>query len=133
MTSRQDTSDNPFADPAAVLETGRTPNHQPDPATIETSALSEYNPFGTDYHSLDGQISSHPGLPPPYSAFEAQRATEELERRQKMLDAKAAELAQREEQYRLAAQSRLAESGELVFLLLTHIIPCWDIALLVAA
>ncbi|VDP83293.1 unnamed protein product [Echinostoma caproni] len=75
---------------------------------VESSALGDYNPFESRETTLTGNISSAPGYPPAYSPAEAQLlTTAELERRQRELDAKAAELARREEeQNRLAAQAQ---------------------------
>ncbi|TPP66003.1 Secretory carrier-associated membrane protein 3, partial [Fasciola gigantica] len=95
-------------------------NQAPQPSDftrVESSALGDYNPFESREENLTGIISAAPGFPPPYSPAEAQiLTTAELERRQRELDAKAAELARREEeQNRLAAEAHLRGygSGEL--------------------
>nr|QQY02594.1 secretory carrier-associated membrane protein 1 [Cryptocotyle lingua] len=113
MTS-YDAIENPFSDPAAAVTTQNTSEASGATNTrIQTDALGDYNPFEHDATNLTGTIAPNPDFPPPYSSLEAQRlTTAELERRQKELDAKAAELARREEeQNRLAEQARRAGSG----------------------
>ncbi|TGZ46071.1 hypothetical protein CRM22_011151 [Opisthorchis felineus] len=109
MMASDDAVENPFNDPVERLTT-QTPSEATASTTsrIQTGALGDYNPFERDTSTLTGTIASNPDFPPPYSSLEAQRlTTTELERRQKELDAKAAELARREaEQNRLAEQVR---------------------------
>lgn len=114
MMASDDAVENPFNDPVERLTT-QTPSEATASVNsrIQTGALGDYNPFERDTSTLIGTIASNPDFPPPYSSLEAQRlTTTELERRQKELDAKAAELARREaEQNRLAEQVRQGSQG----------------------
>ncbi|KAA3676877.1 secretory carrier-associated membrane protein [Paragonimus westermani] len=103
----------PFGDPARTLKSMEPGNIGADTSRIETAALGDYNPFAADDTHLTGQIVPNSNFLPSYSSVEAQRlTTAELERRQKELDAKAAELARREEeQNRLAEQARRGGLG----------------------
>ncbi|KAH8877427.1 Secretory carrier-associated membrane protein isoform 3 [Schistosoma japonicum] len=89
--------ENPFADPVARL----TPTQSHDNSQVsrvDTGALDKYNPFEA---SSDAKQDITNPRAPPYSAIQAQKiTTAELERRQRELDAKAAELARREEEQR---------------------------------
>ncbi|THD22236.1 Secretory carrier-associated membrane protein [Fasciola hepatica] len=103
----------PFADPAITTQSEHQAPQPSDFTRVESSALGDYNPFESREENLTGTISAAPGFPPSYSPAEAQiLTTAELERRQRELDAKAAELARREEeQNRLAAEAHLRGYG----------------------
>ncbi|KAA0186273.1 Secretory carrier-associated membrane protein [Fasciolopsis buskii] len=113
MSSNFEELDGPFADPATTTRADHQPSQSWNLPEVESSALGDYNPFESREEKLTGTISSGPGFPPTYSSAEAKiLTTAELERRQRELDAKAAELARREEeQNRLAAQAQLRGFG----------------------
>ncbi|CAH8523001.1 unnamed protein product [Heterobilharzia americana] len=100
--------ENPFADPVTKLPSTQLRDTESTQVShIDTGALDKYNPFETSGNiQQDGHPSSFMA-PSPYSAVQAQKiTTAELERRQRELDAKAAELARREEEQRIKEQSR---------------------------
>nr|CAH8846492.1 unnamed protein product [Trichobilharzia regenti] len=102
--------ENPFADPVAKLtSTQSRDNENAQVSHIDTAALDKYNPFEVTGNLQQDEHLSNFTAPPSYSSTQAQRiTTAELERRQRELDAKAAELARREEEQRLKEQSRFA-------------------------
>ncbi|CAH8846994.1 unnamed protein product [Trichobilharzia szidati] len=102
--------ENPFADPVTKLtSTQSRDNENFQVSHIDTAALDKYNPFEVTGNLQQDEHLSNFTAPPSYSATQAQRiTTAELERRQRELDAKAAELARREEEQRLKEQSRFA-------------------------
>ncbi|KAF6772366.1 hypothetical protein AHF37_08687 [Paragonimus kellicotti] len=113
MAAPPGAGESPFGDPAETLKSMGSGNPGTDTSRIETAALGDYNPFAADDTHLTGQMIPNSNFLPSYSSVEAQRlTTAELERRQKELDAKAAELARREEeQNRLAEQARRGGFG----------------------
>ncbi|CAH8847056.1 unnamed protein product [Trichobilharzia szidati] len=102
--------ENPFADPVTKLtSTQSRDNENAQVPHIDTGALDKYNPFEVTGNLQQDEHLTNFTAPPSYSATQAQRiTTAELERRQRELDAKAAELARREEEQRLKEQSRFA-------------------------
>ncbi|XP_018650932.1 putative scamp family [Schistosoma mansoni] len=109
--------ENPFADPVARL-TPTNSHDNPQISRVDTGALDKYNPFEATAHgdTKQGNHTTNSVPPPPYSATQAQKiTTAELERRQKELDAKAAELARREEEQRMREeQNRPVSQGGVI-------------------
>ncbi|CAI2728677.1 unnamed protein product [Schistosoma spindalis] len=104
--------ENPFADPVAKLTPAKS-HDNPQISRVDTGALDKYNPFEATGDTKHGNHTTNSVPPPPYSATQAQKiTTAELERRQKELDAKAAELARREEEQRMREeQNRPVSQG----------------------